>query len=170
MKRFLLALICAIFSTVAFGQTAPADIYGQMFNLSNTYYGTYNGVKMVKDTANGGTVSLQVGVFKKNGTTFTGPYLWSYSGRGTVTLEAAVYRVGTLTPTITVTPQQSIFDSTWAQIPGTTIATLSPTSRTVPLTTAFNIATSPSRNYRLLLTVIDTCSVHADYLIRPTLN
>ena len=151
----------------------PPDRVGQMWNTSNTYYGTANSSTLYqqKDTAKGATIYLTVSKW-----TITASYTWAgpivplaLNGTGTLAMDVATYKTAVLTPTITVTPQQSATGLSWdwAPVPGVTVATLSPTSTTTSTTVAFNITDATAQFYRLAIAATDTGCVQAYFNFKP---
>lgn len=91
------------------------------------------------------------------------------TGWGAITLTSQVYKC-TGTPTVTVTPISSSDGIVWAQIPGTTVATVVPTSLTIPLITKFSITTVTDRYYGLQITGSGSSTISTRgwyYLRRP---
>jgi len=171
-KIFSMIIMLALFTgTAAKAQSTyprPQDNIMQMLNLSSSYYGTVNSntVNTQKDTAKGTTIYLNTCKWTSTsvpkGYAYTGPIVNSgIQGYQSAAIEVSTWKTNALTPTITVTPQQSANGVTWATVPGVTVATLSPTSTTVPTTVAFNFTELFSLNYRVQIAATDTGSVQA---------
>jgi hypothetical protein len=166
MKRLLfvfLSVLCFAAPSVH-GQTsvpspnvlaAPYTIYGQMLNLSNTHPGQRN------DTLTS-TGYLSTAYFS-NSTNL--PVKYPAFGSGPFSLQVAGLKastVSTTTATIQVTPEGSFDGVTWASIPGVTTATLSCTSRTVAVTSAWSWSENYFNYYRVKGVVgADTISLKA---------
>lgn len=159
MKRLLfrastmILIALLIFSPpCAYAQVAPIhnslEDYSQMWNTSNTYFGTITATgnsfgaqlgQQLDTGVNTTVLNLYSAVFKKgavNTDTFTPAPLIGY---GNVTLVCKILKC-TGTPTVNVTPVGSLDGIGWAPIPGATVATVSPTSLTVSVNTAWTFA------------------------------
>jgi len=135
-----------------------------MWNISNTYYGTVNATTVGNqlDTINGATGYFTSSYWKSN---YDSARLSPLVRDGNLALDITCLRGGASTPTVTVTPQQSGDGITWCTIPGITVATLTPSSLTVPTTTAFNFLDIYGRFERLMVTSVNAagCAAHLTY-------
>ena len=129
------------------------EAYSQMWNVTSEYYQTATPANLgtqLDTVVNTATVNLTTsrhyftGNYQGGDTVQTAPV----NGTGAITLTASVLKASG-TPTVTVTAQMSPDGVNWAQIPGTTVATLSPTSTTVPVTTVFYFRDKQEKFYRL---------------------
>lgn len=141
----------------SFGQASNPSPYvelGQMLNLSNTYANKTN------DTAFGATLYLTSA--SRSSTTGLGvakPVI----GYGPISFTVCALKGAVVNPTVTVTPQRSYDNVHWHNIPGVTVATLTPTSTTTEATTAFDFSTNYGNYYRVKLTTTDTVGLRAFY-------
>lgn len=134
----------------------PSAQTGQLLNLSSSRLYPTN------DTSNAGTLYLTTAKYGSTGV----PALYPIQGDGTISFVISALKAQTTTttnPTVTVTPQASMDGVIWATIPGITVATLTPTSATVPVTTMFEFTYNYAQYYRFLNSVTDTASVKSKY-------
>lgn len=195
MKRILLFLLVIAGSiSTAFSQpNITADQQGQLWNVSNNYFGTVNAntidggsfLDSVKNTTSylslsnwyrtGKNAFDSARILKLNApTTSNGyyvPYSWGLTGRGEISATANVLKASTtssVTPTVIITPQQSPNGiNGWVAIPGTTAATVTPSSRTAVSSITFNISDVFQRYLRFQVNSTDTCSVQMFYNFKP---
>lgn len=164
MKKILcLLLICA--SVVGYAQSVPLPNSipypytqtGQLLNLSNTHYNA------TKDTTTG---TLYTTTAQKASSTSL-PTAYKIIGQGTISFVTSCLKASTTSsnnPVVVMTPQGSFDGTNWANIPGVTAGTVTPTSATVPLTTKWEFTANNSVYYRIKYSVTtDTASVQAWY-------
>ncbi len=169
MKKtsIIVVLICAICATAFFafapsaGDTTGST--GQMYNVSNVYNNISSTGKFI-DTVYGATAYIGTTRLLKgsvNADTFNYAPVFGY---GTISLTASALQAnGGLTPTINVTPQKSFDGNVWVNVPGATVATLTPTSTTVPSTVNWEFSIKYADYYRLKCVVTDTASLQCFY-------
>lgn len=165
MKRIYCFLITLLLCATAMAQSSTnPDYFSQMWNISNTYYGTVNvnTVGNQLDTINGATGYFTSSYWKG---TYDSARLSPLYRDGNLGMDITCLRAGASTATVTVTPQQSGDGITWCTIPGITVATLTPSSLTVPVTTAFNFLDIYEKYYRFMVTTVNAagCAAHLTY-------
>lgn len=168
-KIFLfLSLVCLTLNVKAQSYAPGPDIRSQMWNTSNTYYGTVNTVTLGKqlDTVTNATKFFSISNW--NSYNYDSARANAITTKGYISFGFSCLKGGASTDTVTVTIQQSpdgIND--WADIPGITALTVYPTSLTVPVTGAFNFTDAFSRFYRAKATAIAAASIRVDFNFRP---
>lgn len=191
MKNFLLFLALSSLTLATQAQTtAPFSntyaSYSQMWNIANVYrnapyltrYATSVSTNLgtQKDTTSG-TIYLYtstLGKGKVNADTFIVAPIDGYYNISFLTSCLKASATSSLNPVCTITIQGSFDGINWANIPGVAVATLTPTSLTVPVTQKWEIpvvSTSAafSRYWRGKFAVAtDTAVVQLfDYVVRP---
>ena len=128
----------------------PTEMYSQMWNIASTnwYFGTVtiNGGSKTPTGSNLGrqldtsanSLSLAYSQLTSGTVNEDTAIAQSLPGYGNVILTASLYSV-TGTPTVTVTPMSSSDGWIWSQIPGTTIATLTPTTSSTTTSTSATV-------------------------------
>lgn len=116
------------------GKNSPIEIWSQMWNTSNTYYGTIlpaaaptNLGAQYDTVVNTGTVVLQMAKFAKGAVavdTFT-PY--PLNGTGNIVVFAEVGK-STGTPSVVCTLLSGVSSLNMAPVPGATVYTVTPTT------------------------------------------
>jgi len=186
-KLFFLSLFCLLSSVIFAQPYILPDKQGQLWNVANGYYGTINAntvdasvaldsifattkvfylAEWYRIPASGITPydSARILKINKSGSgPYYQPYTWGYTGKGTLSITAQCYKASTsntVTPTVTVTPVQSPdgIVGDYVTIPGITVATLSPTSRTASANCTFNQLDIYQRYFGVSVTVTDSAS------------
>ena len=151
---FLLAIVLTIGANAQVSNPYPYAEFGYMPNLSNTH------PNATLDTVSATTAYFTTGKYQTNGMPVKNPTF----GTGTISFVVSALKAQTTTtvsPTVVITPQMS-FDgnsNSWANVPSVTVATLTPTSATVPVTTAYTFSANYAPYYRMKITTTDTASV-----------
>lgn len=154
MKKALFAvlMILVISAKAQVSNPYPYAEFGYMPNLSNTYPNATN------DTIKNTTAYFTTGKYGTNGLPVKNPTF----GTGTISFVVSALKAQTTTtvsPVVTVTPQASFDGTNWATIPAVTVATLTPTSASVAVTTMFEFTANYAPYYRMKIAATDTASV-----------
>ncbi|MBX2906184.1 MAG: hypothetical protein KF744_09110 [Taibaiella sp.] len=163
MKRYLIFTVLLSMAAVFFSPPVGAQPYvladraGQLWNTSNGYYGRVNATTLdacvLKDSVLNTTKYFSIASWGRNydsarvlaknssSTPYYQPYSQGVPNSGTISYTASVWRYSTVaTPSVLITPEQSPtgLANSWTQVPGTTTATVAPTSSSTASTCTFN--------------------------------
>lgn len=164
MKQLILLAVFLCSFSLLFGQNSnptPFATFGQLLNLSNTHPSATN------DSSGPATIYLTTGKYAARTNL---PVVNPVFGTGTVVIVMSVLKAQitatTVNAVVTTTPQESLDGVNWANVPSVTVSTLTPTSATVAVTTAweFPYNYAPYKRLKNVVTV-DTASIKGWYYL-----
>ena len=203
MKK-LLFIACLLFLGISFNaksQSSPLgpDKFSQMWNMSNTYFGT------VKSTTEGNQLdTVTTGTTKYlttsnwNSYNYDSARLTGLPGAGYLSFTISCLKGSSSADSILITPQQSFDGITWVTIPNSNLMTgtssiavtdsigtstaaittstyaittkLVPTSTTVPVVASWNFVDCYALYYRLQCVATNAASVKGYFYFKPKLR